>query len=282
MRQAWALLILAAAPAAADEVFLKGGGQLRGIIVERTATAIAIEVAPGRVTLPLSRVDRVALGSSALSSFRERAAKLPGDDLAGWLALAQWAQERDLRTQAQEAFDRVLALDPGNLTVHRALGHVHLDGRWMTETESYRARGLVQHEGAWMTPAEREALVRESEAAATAARVRAEAEARVREAEARARAAEAEARRAEATAREADTQGGIPYPAVFLGGPCRFGCGHRVVRSHTHPAPTATPTPAATPRPDTPAPGPVRDPERRGPGSLPWGPQSETSRRGAP
>jgi len=278
MRRAWALLILAAAPVAADEIFLKGGGHLRGVIVERTPTAIAIEVAPGRVTLPMSRVDRVALGSSALSSFRERAAKLPGDDLAGWLALAQWAQERDLRTQVQEAFDRVLALDPGNLTVHRALGHVHLDGRWMTESESYRARGLVQHRGAWMTPAEREALVRESEAAATAAGARAEAEARVREAEARARAAEAEARRAEAASRELDTQGGIPYPAIFLGGPCRFGCGHRVVRSHPRPAPppTATPTPTATPRPDTPAPGTVHNRERRGPGSLP------TSRRGAP
>lgn len=56
MRRVAVLMALLAAPVAADQVFLKGGGRLTGVIVDRTPTSIAIEVAPGRVTLPMSRV----------------------------------------------------------------------------------------------------------------------------------------------------------------------------------------------------------------------------------
>jgi len=246
MKRAVALLILAATPVAADQIFLKGGGQLRGVIVERTPSALVIEVGPGRVTLPASRIERVVEGSSALATFHERAARLAADDVAGWLALGQWAEQRDLQTQAREAYGRVLALDPGNAVAHRAFGNVYVGGRWMTEAESYRARGLVLYEGAWVTQAEREAAIRERAAAAAATQARTEADARVREAEARARAAEAEARRAEATARQADATNGIPYPWVLFGGGCSFGC---VSPIRPSPKPVATPPPPLAPTP---------------------------------
>ena len=35
-----------------------------------------------------------------------------------------------------------------------------MDGRWMSQEESYRARGYVSFEGEWMTPAEHEARLR--------------------------------------------------------------------------------------------------------------------------
>ena len=31
---------------------------------------------------------------------------------------------------------------------------MQVDGRWLTEEESYRARGFVKYDGEWMTPAE--------------------------------------------------------------------------------------------------------------------------------
>jgi hypothetical protein len=145
-RVAGALVLSAAAsaPAAmADEVFLVGGGRIVGEVVERTAQAIVVEVGAGRVTLPASRVVRVAPGTSVLSVYRERAARLGPRDAGGWLDLAQWARDQDLETLAGEAFARVLAIDPSNETAHRGLGHVRLGGEWMSEDESYRARGSV-------------------------------------------------------------------------------------------------------------------------------------------
>jgi hypothetical protein len=201
--------------AAADEVFLVGGGRIVGEVVERRADAIVVEVGPGRVTLPSSRIVRIASGASALSVYRERAARLGARDAAGWLALAQWARDNDLETLAGDAFARVLAIDPANEAAHAALGHVRLAGQWMSEAESYRARGYVQFQGSWMTPAEAQMAVGQQAAEAEARLAEREASAREREAEARARTAEAEAARAAAEADAAAAVGGIPYGWVF-------------------------------------------------------------------
>ena len=71
-------------PATADEVLLKGGGRLQGVVVERTEKAIVIETGPGRVTFPISIVERIVEGRSPLEAYRERAAELAMDDAAGW------------------------------------------------------------------------------------------------------------------------------------------------------------------------------------------------------
>jgi hypothetical protein len=199
--------------APADEVFLVGGGRIVGDVVERNAQTIVIEVGAGRVALPASRVARVASGTSALSVYRERAARLHPQDAPGWLALGLWARDQDLITLAGDAFERVVAIDPGNEAAHRALSHVRLDGQWMTEAESYRARGYVQYEGEWMTPEQAQVTAGQRMAEAEARRAERDAAAREREAEARAAAAEAEAARAAAEAEAAS--GGIPYPWVF-------------------------------------------------------------------
>ena len=110
----WSLRFSPRAPALADEIHLKGGGRVSGRIVERTATRVAIETGPGRVTLPLSRVERIVEGRSALEVFAERAAELDAGDAEGWAELARWAEERDLLTQARVAWQRVLATDPAH------------------------------------------------------------------------------------------------------------------------------------------------------------------------
>lgn len=98
--------------AVADEIHLKSGGRVSGRIVERTATRVAIETGPGRVTLPLSRVERIVEGRSSIEVFAERSAELDGGDAAGWAELARWAEEHDLLTPARSAWQRVLAIDP--------------------------------------------------------------------------------------------------------------------------------------------------------------------------
>jgi len=176
--------------------------------------------------------------------------------------------------RAGQAFERVLSVDPGNMVAHRELGHVLVDGRWMTPEEGYRARGYVYFEGSWITPEERAGLIADRAAEAQARQAEIEAEARIREAEARARAAEAEARRAEGA--YGATEGiplsmtyGSPYapygtygPVVVYGayGYGGFGSGRSHGRgghgSGSHPGPSYAPghAPGGTPPPAPPPP----------------------------
>lgn len=267
MKRALTLLaVLLPSVVTADEVFLKGGGRLEGVVVEQDAKSVVIETGPGRVTVPRSRVQRIVSGSAALTTYRGRASRLAAADTVGWLELALWARERDLTTQAQEAFERVVALDPSNAVAQRALDRESVGGQWLPRDEAMRARGLVEFEGRWVSREEREAAIEEraTEQAAKndaeqAERRKVEAEARIREAEARAREAEAKARAAEAEA-EATKTGGIPLPLGGWGGVVQPCCGRihvpgvcpyggTVIHPHPHPKPTPTPSPTPTPKP---------------------------------
>src|SRR6188508_962393 len=147
-----AAFFLAAPAASADEVFLRGGGSVHGEVVERTADFIVMEVGPGRMTLPMRRVDHILEARSDLAIYRSRAATLAADDGAGWISLARWADDRNLLTQARLAYEHALAHDPDNAAANAALGNVRLSGTWVTAEESYRARGYVLFEGTWVTP----------------------------------------------------------------------------------------------------------------------------------
>lgn len=232
------VMALTPALAGADEVYLRGGGRVLGEIVERRPDGVVIEVGPGRVTLPASRIERVVNSTSPLAAYRARAARLHSGDLRGWLELGFWARDQALNTQAGEAFEHVLALDPSNAAAQRAVGHVLQGGRWMTLEDSYRARGLMYFNGSWMTAAEREAALAERAFEAEERRARAEADARAREADARTRAAEAEARRIEA---ESTADGGFPYPWIFGGGGVILGPGGQVINPPIGPVNPAPP-----------------------------------------
>ncbi len=216
-----ALLILsaatAAAPALADEVFLRGGGRVSGVIVQRTAEAITIETAPGLLTLSMKRVEKIVDGHSAVEEFQDRASRLAPGDVAGWAALARWAADHDLVTHSRAAWQRVLAVDPAHPEANAALGRVQLGGEWVTESDAYRARGYVEYEGRWVTPAEQESLLQQRAAEDAARLQNREAELRVREAEARAQEAEARAREAEQAGSVSDE--GIPLWWGWGGGP---------------------------------------------------------------
>ena len=209
-------LLLLPAGAWADVVALRGGGELRGVIVERRADAVVIETGPGRVTIPMSVVTRITGGGNELAEYRARAARISPGDAAAWVALGQWAREHGLYTQARDSFEHALAVDRDNEGAHLALGHVRMAGRWLTSDESYRAQGYEQFEGRWVRPEEVRSILAEREYEAGRRAEQAESESRVREAEARARAAEADARRAEADSQA--SEGGIPYSPFYGGG----------------------------------------------------------------
>src|SRR5262245_29342235 len=131
-------MALAPAGAGADEVYLRGGGKVVGEVVERRADGVVVEVGPGWVTLPASRIERIVETRAPLATYRARAAQLRADDAHGWLELGFWARDQALSTQAREAFEHVLAIDPSNDAANHALGHVLMGGQWMTAEDSYR------------------------------------------------------------------------------------------------------------------------------------------------
>jgi hypothetical protein len=222
MRKAIPILLafLPAAAGEADEVYLKGGGQLSGKITSRTATKIEVDVGAGKIAVPVSSVLRVEEGRSPLHEFEERAGALAASDVDGWLALGEWASARGLSAQAREAYNRARSASPSDPRANAALGNVQLDGRWVSEDEAYKARGYVQYEGDWVTPAERDAMLRERAAEDERDRQRRESETRLREAEAKAAEAEARAREAEAAAAEAQTSDvGLPLWYGWGAGP---------------------------------------------------------------
>jgi hypothetical protein len=196
------LSVAFAGTSAADEVLLRGGGRLSGVVVERTKDKVVVETGPGLVTMPMSRVERIVESRSPLEVYQERVAALAPGDVAGWADLARWAAEHDLQTQSRRAWQRVLAADPSHPEANAALDRIQQDGVWMTSDEAYRARGYVEFGGRWVTPAEHEALLRERAAEEQAARER-------REATARAEQEEAWAREQRAAAQSSDS-GGIP------------------------------------------------------------------------
>ena len=240
------LLVLVPAMAGADDVILKGGGRVSGRILSRTDKAVEVDVGAGTITVPMTSVVRIDQKRSPLDDYYERAAALRADDAAGWLALGKWASSEGLGSQARSAFENVVAADPANVEANQALGRVFMDGRWVTQEESYRARGFVQFEGEWMAPADRDAIVKQRDQQQQAETAQLEAERRTREAEARAAEAEARAREAEAA-----VPGNAGYPMYWDG---YWGYGPSVwpTRPIVTPPRPAQPIarPPARPRPD--------------------------------
>jgi tetratricopeptide (TPR) repeat protein len=206
------LVLVAPVLAVADEVYLHGGAKFTGRIVDQTESMITVNIGDGIVGVPMSRVERIVEGRSALDDYEERAARLRPEDVDGWRSLGRFASQQGLSAQSRESYRKVIEVAPDDAEARVALGYVRLGGRWLTEDESYRERGFVEYEGEWMTPAEAEL----AQASAAAEDSRREAEQRAIEAEVQAAQAEQRAQEAEERAREAEERS-RSYP-VYWGG----------------------------------------------------------------
>jgi hypothetical protein len=177
-------LVLVSAPLVADDIYLKGGGEITGQITAQSEKSVTIDIGGGSLTVQMSQVVRIEKNVSPLQEYRTRAAKIAAGDAEGWRALARWARDQALATEARKAWKEVLHLLPDDAEANRALGHVELNGQWVTEEESYRARGFVEFEGQWVSPEERQTILdarhaqSQQEQAALQAQIQAEQQAR--------------------------------------------------------------------------------------------------------
>jgi hypothetical protein len=164
VKRLFVIIALAAVPALADDVYLKGGGQITGQIVDHTDAWVTVDIGGGTITAKMSSVVKIDTNESPLQEYRRRAAQIPAGDAEAWRELARWAKSYSLSTQVRQAYREVLKTLPDDEEANTATGAVKLDGKWVTEEESYRARGYVQFEGKWMTPAEQQAILTERQA----------------------------------------------------------------------------------------------------------------------
>ncbi len=208
-----ALLVFVPALAFSDDVYLKGGAVFSGRIVEQTPTSVSVDTGEGVIGVPMSRVERIVKGRSPLDEYDERARSLEPQDVDGWRSLGAWASQQGLARQSRLAYENVLSTAPDDAEARLALGFFQLDGRWLTEEESYRAQGYVRYDGEWMTPAEAEL----SQAAAAAEQAQYESERRAEAAELAAQDAEARAQDAEQRAQDAEANAYQNDP-IYWGG----------------------------------------------------------------
>ncbi len=153
------IIALAAVPVFADDVYLRGGGQITGEIIRRSEDSVTVDIGGGTMTAKMSSVVRIEESISPLQEYRARAENIPAGDSEAWRELAQWATGRALSSQASNAYSQVVVILPDDEEANRALGRVQLGGKWVSEEDSYRAQGYVEFEGVWMTPGERQAIL---------------------------------------------------------------------------------------------------------------------------
>ena len=164
MKRVFVIIALATGPIFADEVYLRGGGQITGEIVEQSDDAVTVDIGGGTITTRMSNVVRIEKGISPLQEYRVKAESVPDNDAEGWRELARWARGNALTSQSQEAYSQVVAIVPDDEEANHALGLVRLDGDWVTEDENYLAQGYVEFEGQWMTPGEQKSILADRQA----------------------------------------------------------------------------------------------------------------------
>ncbi len=161
---ALALVAATPSPSHADDVYLTNGSVFEDVVTHSTATHVVIEMAIGKLTLPLEQVKRVESGDTPIAEFRRRRDDLlndPSSDPSSWLSLARWGLGHGLEMQARQAALLAARLSPdldGLSVLLENLGYeLQPEIGWIPRSEAMRRRGLVFHDGTWVTPEVRSA-----------------------------------------------------------------------------------------------------------------------------
>lgn len=149
-------LTIAALPATAraDRIMLRGGGQVRGVIVPDATQPNKVFVQTDSSARPLSfqkeQVLKVVREAGPLDEYPGRVAALKKDVVSEY-ELAMWCEAKRLKGLAEHHYRQALALDPNYGPAHKKLGHVQHNGQWMTVEEMKTAQGMVKSKGKWVT-----------------------------------------------------------------------------------------------------------------------------------
>lgn len=149
------LVLMLSQIAAADVIRLKHGGEVRGTIVSAPQAAeVEVETLSG-IRIAIDRDQTVAIVMRSLENERYvEMAKDVENSVEARLELAEWCRANRVRSGRLEQFRKILALDADHLLAREALGHVLVDGVWLTRDEKMRADGFVKVGRRWVSAAE--------------------------------------------------------------------------------------------------------------------------------
>jgi hypothetical protein len=143
----------------ADIISLRGGGDVKGVIIPDSSRPKSVVIQTEAGTKPLvfskDQVVSVLRERSALDEYLKRRDKIESTAQAHY-DLGLWCESNKLSGPAQVHFQRALELDKSFGPAHKKLGHVERDGKWYTFDELRQQQGLVLYKGRWTTPQEKE------------------------------------------------------------------------------------------------------------------------------
>jgi hypothetical protein len=147
------LVLVAVSPESvrADEVMLKNGARLEGVVRDE-GTTIRIEMDFGSITLKKTEVAAISRVPLPLHDFESRWQTVQG--VQAKLELARWAEAHGLPGRARRVYEDLLLQDPNQPEARRVLGFTYHDGRWLDPDELKAAQGMIRMDGRWMTPGE--------------------------------------------------------------------------------------------------------------------------------
>lgn len=144
-----------------DEIILRGGGQVQGKVSPdpNDPDRVQIWLLTGKNPLNFqkSQVLRTIPKPSPLDDYlikKNRAS----NDAQGQYDLGLWCERNKLPGLAQSHYEVALSRDREFEPAHQKLGHVQIDGRWLTRDELRGMQGLVKYKGKWITPEEKSQL----------------------------------------------------------------------------------------------------------------------------
>ena len=167
----WAVALLGALTVGsgallADDVHLTNGSVFEDVVTRTTQTHVIIEMAIGKLTLPLSQVKELVVADTPIAEFQRRHKALLEDPRSGaenWLQLSRWGLAHGLSAQAGQAALFAARLDAGLDGLEpllTGLGYERVESvGWIARSDAMRLRGMVLYDGEWMSPNDRAARI---------------------------------------------------------------------------------------------------------------------------
>jgi len=144
--------------ARADEIMLRGGGQVQGKVVPdpRDKDKVQVWLLQGRKPLSLqkTKILEVIPKASPLDEYFVKQ-KTTAQTAQAQYDFAIWCEQHKLADLAHVHYEAAVAIDKSFEPAHRKLGHIYHDGYWLTRDELSARQGLVKYKGRWISAEEK-------------------------------------------------------------------------------------------------------------------------------
>lgn len=137
-----------------DRIELRGGGEVRGVVVPDATRPKQVLVQTENGAKPIefnkSQILKVVRVPGPLDEYFSRLKTVEANAVA-YFEFGLWCEENKLPGLAQVQFQKAVELDKSYGPAHKKLGHVLHNQEWLTYDELREAQGMVKHKGKWIS-----------------------------------------------------------------------------------------------------------------------------------